>query len=179
MLLDLPDPDLSLFERIRIHLSSVKNSKTKPWFLPFYWLLYDLFYLKNDVNVPPSKSNKQKTWWKQIYFLLASWRVLTRAGSGHGPRCHDPQHWLLWKKQANNKQLFSQAVPFISNKTCRIKSDVLNFFLMFDRSVRKDVIILGMGSLQNLSRAGQSARGGLSQGYSSLGLVSAITFSYP
>jgi hypothetical protein len=48
---------------------------------------------------------------------------------------------------------------------------------MFDGSVRKDVIIVGMGSLQNLSRAGQNARGGLSQGYSSLGLESALTFS--
>jgi hypothetical protein len=32
------------------------------------WLLYGVFYLKNDVNVT-SKSNKQKTWRKKLFFV--------------------------------------------------------------------------------------------------------------
>ncbi len=44
-------------------------------------LLFDFLSLKNDVNVP-SKSNKQKNFFK-ISFLLASWRSMTKiAGSG-------------------------------------------------------------------------------------------------
>jgi hypothetical protein len=48
------------------------------------WLLLDFLSLKNDVNVP-SKSKKQKNFFKQISFLLASWRSMTKiAGSGSG-----------------------------------------------------------------------------------------------
>jgi putative component of membrane protein insertase Oxa1/YidC/SpoIIIJ protein YidD len=74
MLLNLPEPDLSLLERIRIHPSSSKYStKTlissgmqKTSISAVLRLLYDSLYLKNDVNVP-SKSNKQKTWRNNIF----------------------------------------------------------------------------------------------------------------
>ncbi len=46
------------------------------------WLLLEFLPLKNDVNVP-SKSIKQKTFFKKIIFLLASWRSMTKiTGSG-------------------------------------------------------------------------------------------------
>jgi hypothetical protein len=45
--------------RIRILLSTCKNTKKN--FDSFYFVtLFDFLSLKNDVNVPPSKSNKQK-----------------------------------------------------------------------------------------------------------------------
>ncbi len=57
------------------------------------WLLFDFLSLKNDVNVP-SKSNKQKSFFKNC-FLLASWRSMTKiagsgstSGSGLPPTCH-------------------------------------------------------------------------------------------
>ncbi len=77
----VPPGSGSVIIRIRILIlsSSSKNSKTK---LAFYniWLYYDFLSWKNDVNVP-SKISKQKNLEKN-YFLLASWRSLTkRAGS--------------------------------------------------------------------------------------------------
>ncbi len=70
--------------------------------------LFDFLSLKNDVNVP-SKSNKQKKLCKNISFLLASSRSMTKIeGSGSINQRHgsadpdpdppqnvmDPQHWL-------------------------------------------------------------------------------------
>jgi hypothetical protein len=53
-----PDPRILLWIRIRILLSSCKNSKKN---LDFYFFvtLFDFLSLKNDVNLA-SKSNKQK-----------------------------------------------------------------------------------------------------------------------
>ncbi len=82
MFLDLPDPNSSLFVRIRILWSSSKNSEKN---LDFYylWLLDYLLYLKKDVNVP-AKSNKPKN--LETYVLLVSWKKQTkRAGSGSEP----------------------------------------------------------------------------------------------
>ncbi len=57
------------------------KNEEKPWFIPFLLLFYDFLSLKNGVNVP-SKRNKHKNLKKKAYFLLASWRTLTkRAGS--------------------------------------------------------------------------------------------------
>ncbi len=59
MFLGLPDPLVVVCIRIRILLSSCKNSKKN---LDSYYFvtLFDFLSLKNYLNVPPSKSNKQK-----------------------------------------------------------------------------------------------------------------------
>ncbi len=69
--------------RIRILLSSSKNSKKNlDSYRTVLWLLLDFVSLKNDVNVP-SKSNKQKNLFFKISFLLVSWRSMMKiAGSG-------------------------------------------------------------------------------------------------
>jgi hypothetical protein len=59
--LDLPDPDPSVFVRIRIWIrsrilpSSSKNSKNTLDFYCFVASLYDFLSVKNDVNVPSKK----------------------------------------------------------------------------------------------------------------------------
>ncbi len=97
--------------RIRIHKSEVwiriryhqaKKNLDSYCFVTYFWLLS----LKNIVNVP-SKSNKQKNFFK-ISFLLASWRSMTKiAGSRSGSisqrhgstdphqNVMDPEHWSL------------------------------------------------------------------------------------
>ncbi len=78
------------FVRIRI-LPSTRKKLIKT-FSAFSWLLNDFLSLKTDVNVPTyqkvmskitylSKSNEQNKLDKKTYFLLASWKSLTkRAG---------------------------------------------------------------------------------------------------
>ncbi len=80
--------------RIRILLSP-----SKIWFLLLCDFFCDFLSLKNDVNVP-SKSNKKKSFFEKISFLLTSWRSMTEtAGSwawsgsicqrhGSEPKCH-------------------------------------------------------------------------------------------
>ncbi len=80
-----PDPYCNLFVRIqiRILLNKQKNEE-KSWFLLLYGFFVTFFLLQNDVNVP-WKRNKHNNLVKKNYFLLASWRSLTkRAGSGAG-----------------------------------------------------------------------------------------------
>ncbi len=104
--------------RIRILLSICKNSKKN---LDSYYFvtLFDFLSLKNDVNVP-SKSNSQKKLCKNISFLLASWRSMTKiAGFGsesgsinqrHGsadpdpdppPKCHGSATLQIRKPMRN------------------------------------------------------------------------------
>jgi hypothetical protein len=74
MFLGLPDPDPSLFVRIRIWIlpSTSKKSKINFYFFILFYDFFDFLLLKTDVNVP-SKS------YQQIfnYFLLASCQPLT------------------------------------------------------------------------------------------------------
>jgi hypothetical protein len=74
MFLGLPDPDQDpLWIRIRILLSSCKNSKKNLGYYYFVTLL-DFLSLKNDVNVA-SKSNKQKKLCKKISFSAGILKV--------------------------------------------------------------------------------------------------------
>jgi hypothetical protein len=72
--------------RIRIFLSSSKNSKKNP---NSYCFVTSLWLLKNDVNVP-SKSNKQKNLEKNIV-LLVSWRSRSKISASILVRGADPR----------------------------------------------------------------------------------------
>ncbi len=68
-----PDEDLDPYPDPSIN----KQKERKNWISTILWLLFDLFSVKTDENVP-SKRNKEKT-----YFLLAPSQPLTkRTGSG-------------------------------------------------------------------------------------------------
>ncbi len=70
----VPDPDPSIN----------KPKDQKILISTLQWFIRDFLSLKNDVNVP-SKRNKHLNLVKKKYFLLASWRSLTKkAGSGSG-----------------------------------------------------------------------------------------------
>ncbi len=79
-------PDPQHYSRIRIRLYEIRvlpsSSRNRQLEKSSFLLFYDFFVtleswsLKTDVNVP-SKSNKKKNRLK-IYFLLPSWRFLTK-----------------------------------------------------------------------------------------------------
>ncbi len=89
---------------IRILLSSCKNSM-KNFDSLYFVTLFDFLSLKNYVNVP-SKSNKQKNFYKNQFFVdilkvndknsriririhqLEAWIRGSRSGSGSTPKCH-------------------------------------------------------------------------------------------
>ncbi len=69
------------------------------------WLLYDFLSLKNDANVP-SKRNKHKNLELKKYFLLVSWRSLTkRAGSESGSGS-------FWHKYGSKYELELPYAPY-------------------------------------------------------------------
>ncbi len=84
MLLGLPDPDPSLFVRIRILPSTSKTVSKNLDFFTVLWRLFDFLALKTKINVP-SKRNKQNNS-EFFFFLLVSCQPLTRIMKGSAVR---------------------------------------------------------------------------------------------
>jgi hypothetical protein len=77
----------------------MQKQYVKPLFLLF-WDFFWIFILKNDINVASKSQTQEKILLKNYFFLLASWRSMTKtegsgseawnrvSGSGSTPKCH-------------------------------------------------------------------------------------------